>query len=130
LRKLLRVFRWISFSFLLSGCSYQQMALPDNPEPVEEVGGDLPVVKVRQKVRILTHDGSTHDGEVVSVTPDRIVIGKPGNFGYTETPIAASDIAEIKTEKNYTVVTVVAASLAVVFALFVAMASQVEFGPS
>ncbi len=122
----MRFIRLVVLCFFLSGCSYQQVALPTTNEPSPEE----PLAKIGQTVKVTTTDGSKFEGEVVSVSVGEIVLGKPGNYGFEETVIRAEDIVEIKTEKVHGVVSGIAVGSALLFSLLILAASQIEWGTS
>ncbi|MEN8163336.1 MAG: hypothetical protein ABFS37_04340 [Acidobacteriota bacterium] len=126
----MRIFWALTLCFFLSGCSYQQFGLPRETEPVHEVGGNDPVVKIGQVVTIVTVDGSEHDGEVVAVSAGQIVLGKSGNYGFEETVFQAEDIKEIKTRKIPGLVSGILIGTAVLMALLLLGLSQMEWPSS
>ncbi len=124
---ILRRFFWlVTLCFFISGCSYQQFGLPTNTES----DNTKPVVKVGQRVTIVTTGGSKFEGEVVSVSMDKIVLGKPSNYGFVETVFRADEIAEIKTEKVPGVVTGVILGAVGLFFLGIIVASQIDWESS
>lgn len=125
-----RYFWALALCFFLSGCSYQKFGLPPDTEPAAEVGGNLPVVEAGQEVTVVTLDGKEHEGEVVSASPDRIVLGKTGNYGFEESVFAAKDIAEIKRQEIPKVFSVVLIGSVAVFGLLLLAASQIEWPAS
>jgi len=112
------------FFFFVSGCGYREFGLPTNTGPDPE----MPAVKVGQNVKILTVEGKKFEGEVVSVSVDEIVIGRPSNYGFEKLVFGAGDIAEIKAEKLSPITTGVILGAAILLVLFGYGLSQIDLG--
>ena len=112
LRRIVSLFTLCSF---LTGCSgLHPAALPVDPTaPQDDV--EARTVHVGMQAKVTLRSGETVDGEVTAVSPDSISLGKPGNYGYTRTTIAAADIASIEAEEDAPVVKAAGTALGVLF---------------
>ena len=92
-----------------------------------------PVVYVGATVRVVLHSGETFSGKVSRVTPDELVLGRPGNFGLEEHVIARADIAVLEVEKATRLTSILTTTAGIAVAGFLALLylfSTVEWGTS
>jgi hypothetical protein len=103
----------------LTGCSTaRQLSLPgptDDPE--------RPTAKVGMTVTVRLLDREQLEGTVIAVSPDTLVLGKGGNYGWQEMPIATDRIAsiEIREATALTKTMVVLTAVGLMVALVVAV---------
>ncbi len=95
----LRGHRWISvlvlFAFL-SGCSSTRVPiLPGGLDIPEDEADDFHVLAVGDEVIVKMLDGSEARGSVTEISPNLIVLGHTGNFGYGETRVESQSIDSI-----------------------------------
>jgi len=123
----LRMFWGLTLCFFLAGCTgYSQLGLPGNMESVGEPDEGIPVVEVGQYVKIVLVDGTTFEGEVISVSKEDLVLGKPGNYGFEEMVFKSGEIAEIQTQTVPGWVSGVALGTAIFVTLVIVLASQIK----
>jgi len=103
---------------LLGGCGgMKSYTMPGDIEPQPE--SEIRLVKKGMNAVVTLTSGEVVKGEVLEVTPDRIVLGKHSNYGYQEKVYLAEDIAKITSEKPPTPGQVILGTVAFFGALFV-----------
>jgi hypothetical protein len=81
----------------LVGCSTTRQAhLPGDLPPDREDAAGLRVVAKGQAVTVWLKSGEKVNGEVLEADPHRLVLGRPGNYGYREDIYPAAEIARIE----------------------------------
>ena len=76
----------------LTGCTAtRQLSLPGGADDPER-----PIVQKGKAVTVRLLDGQQLEGTVLAVSPDTLVLGKGGNYGWHETSIATDRIASIE----------------------------------
>jgi len=93
----LRILCCLQLLAFTTGCaSYRPAALPSGTEaPADDAA---PVVQAGSDVRVVLVDGEEIRGEVVRLSPDELVIGSNGNYGYEERAVARTAIAALEVE--------------------------------
>jgi len=90
----------ITFLFFLTGCSGMKPAtLPTDPADPPAGQEKIHQVKVGANAVVYLKSGEKVKGEVIKVTPNKIVLGRPSNYGYQEDTYLAADIERIETQK-------------------------------
>ena len=90
----------ITLLFYLAGCSSMKPAYLPFGETAPPVGQEkIHQVKVGANAVVYLKSGETVKGEVTKVTPNKIVLGRPSNYGYQEDTYLAADIERIETQK-------------------------------
>ncbi len=76
----------------LTGCTTaRELSLPGATDDPAHAS-----VKVGKRVTVHLVDGEKITGDVLAVTPDGLTLGKAGNYGWQETPVAAERIDRIE----------------------------------
>lgn len=103
----------------LTGCTAsRQLSLLGPTEDPER-----PTVEVGKTVTVRLLDREQLEGTVIAVSPDTLVLGKGGNYGWQEMPIATDRIAsiEIREATALTKTMVVLTAVGLMVALVVAV---------
>ena len=79
----------------LAACTTaREMSLPDASDP------ERPAVEDGQDVTVVLVDSVRVVGEVLAITPDTLLIGKGGNYGWEETALPLEQIVRIETRES------------------------------
>lgn len=90
----------ISLLLYLSGCSsYRYVTLPGSSGPSREPEVEN-IVRLQSNAKVTLKSGQIVSGEVVRVSGEELVLGKPGNFGLEEKVFQAGEIDTIEVEYN------------------------------
>lgn len=99
-----RIIWLLALTAFTTGCTaYRRAALPP-PSGNADIGVADPVEVVRpgMTVRVLLRTGEELTGEVLRVSPEALVFGKPSNYGWQERTIPAADILSLEVQQAST----------------------------
>jgi hypothetical protein len=81
---------------VLNGCAGTRLAVLPNEVAAPPGVKENHVVHNGDTVTIILKDGLKISGEVKEVTSTYVLVGQIGNFGYTESLVAATDIEKVE----------------------------------
>ncbi len=83
----------------LAGCTaFRQVGIPEVSAPSDLQEQEQQELSIGDSVRITLNCGTVHTGNIVTIAPEEIKIGKNGNFGYQERAIPILEIASLEVE--------------------------------
>lgn len=92
---------FLSMLILLTGCSTtKQVHLPGELVVPDEGQREVLMVQVGETVRVFLKSGNEARGEVLEMDLERVVLGKPGNYGYREETYYAIEIDRIEAGRS------------------------------
>ena len=106
-------------SFALAACSgYETAAIPTNPDSEAPADSNAPVLEEGVRVRVYLRTGEVHEGEVMAVSDETVVLGNPSNHGFVEQAYAFSDIEKCEVEASNTAGNLAGVGLVLVIVVF------------
>ena len=119
-------------SFALAACSgYKVASPPNNPASESKTSKGLPQLEEGAQARLSLASGEVHEGEVMAVSAETVVLGNPGNHGFVEQAYAWSDIEKCEVETSSAAGTIVGVGFALVIVALGVFLWGLEFsGPS
>jgi hypothetical protein len=102
-------------SFAFAACSgYKAASLPNNPASESTTSQDPAQLKKGAQARLHLVSGEVHEGEVMAVSDETVVLGNPSNHGFVEQVYAITDIEKCEVEALSTAGTVAGVGLVLV----------------